>query len=121
MNPYTKALIERRALQLAKICEHILLHDDSADEIAAAGFRWGYLITRKPKRYLEEFRHGNLLIDPHALKNAFWHHQEYVEGASRLMTEEEQILSEFNNEATAWMNNHPRTINLVPTASTHSF
>lgn len=112
MDSYTKALIERRALQLAKACEQALLQED-ADDIAAAGFRWGYLILRKPKRYLEEFRHGTLLIDPDALRDAFWFNQEVVEGPAGLMPEEELILKEFNDEATAWMKSNQKVISLV--------
>ncbi|MBX2989138.1 MAG: hypothetical protein KF802_14705 [Bdellovibrionaceae bacterium] len=114
MDSYTKALIERRALQLAKVCERLLLEQE-ADDIAAAGFRWGYLILRKPKRYLEEFRHGTLLIDPDALRDSFWFNQEVIEGPAGLMPEEELILKEFNDEATAWMKNNSKVISLVRT------
>lgn len=114
MDSYTKALIERRALQLAKACEQVLLEEE-ADNIAAAGFRWGYLVLRKQKAYLREFRHGTLLIDPQALMDAFWFNQEGVEGPAGLMPEEELILKEFNDEATAWMKNNQKVISLVRT------
>lgn len=117
MEDYTKRLIERRALQLAKVCEHVMLDEDLTDEITAAGFRWGYLILRKPKRYLEEFRHGTLLIDQYALKNAFWNFHENTEGPEGMMPEEEMILEEFNEEALKWMKDHPRTLKIAPVQS----
>lgn len=121
MDDYIKRLIERRALQLAKICEHILLNEDSSDEVAAAGFRWGYLILRKPRRYLEEFKHGSLLIDPQALQRAFWFNQEAIEGLEGMMTEEELVLEEFNNEALTWMKENSRTAEVVPLDETATF
>lgn len=118
MDLHTRRLIERRALQLARICERILLSaNDSADEIAVNGFKWGFLILRKPKRYLEEFKHGSLLIDPQALQGAFWYHQDQIEGHEGMMAEEEMILSELNEEASVWMKENPRTISLVPDQS----
>lgn len=117
MDIYIKSLIERRAFQLAKICEHVLLNEDSTDELAAAGFRWGYLILRKPKRYLEEFKQGSLLIDPQALQRAFWRYQEHIEGHEGMTAEEDLILEEFNDEALLWMKENPRILEVVPTES----
>lgn len=118
MDLYIRRLIERRAAQLARICEQILLSEsDSADEVAVNGFKWVFLILRKPKRYLEEFKHGSLLIDAQALQRAFWYNQDQMEGCEGMMAEEEMILSELNEEASAWMKENPRTISLVPDQS----
>jgi hypothetical protein len=111
MDTNTKALIERRALQLAKKCEPVLLNEDDTDEIAGAGFRWSYLILRKPKRYLENFRYGNLMIDPTLLNDAFWQYQ--VEGPTGLLFEEKEILREHNEASLTWMNHNQSKICIV--------
>ncbi|QDK37195.1 hypothetical protein [Bdellovibrio sp. NC01] len=115
MDLYTRRLIERRALQLTRICEDFLLHkEDQSDDVIVNGFKWGFLILRKPKRYLEEFKHGSLLIDPHLLQRAFLRHQDQIDGHEGMMEEEKLILEEFSEEASEWMAINPRTISLVP-------
>jgi hypothetical protein len=113
MDSYTKNLIEKRALQLAKICEHVLLNEDDTCELAGTGFRSAYLILRKPKKYLENFRYGALMIDPYLLQESFWLHQEHIEGPSGLMPEEKMILQEHNEASSAWMKNNPAVIGIA--------
>ncbi len=113
MDTYTKSLIERRALQLAKICEHILLNDNEADDFAGAGFRWGYLILRRPHKYLSNFKDGDLRIDPNTLNEAFWYFDEHIEGPNGLMPEEQLILVNHNEESTNWMRTQSNVITLA--------
>lgn len=106
-------LIQRRALLLAKICEDILLNENSSCDLAGVGFRWGYLILRRPKMYLQQFQHGALMIDPHLLQEVFWFYQEHIEGPSGLMPEEKIILEEHNTASSAWMKSNPAVISIA--------
>jgi hypothetical protein len=115
MNSYTKNLIEKRALQLAKICEQVLLNEDDTCDVAGAGFRWAYLILRKPKCYLANFRHGTLMIDPALLQDAFWFYQEMIEGPVGLMEEERMVLKEHNYACSEWVMQNPVGVSLVKT------
>jgi hypothetical protein len=121
MDTYTKALIERRALQLAKLCEYTLLNKDETDELAGVGFRWGYLILRKPKRYLENFRHGTLMIDPALLQDAFWFYQDQIEGCSGLLPVEREILQDHNGECSMWMKQNSVGIGLVSAGGVYDY
>ena len=113
----TKELIEKRAMQIAKACEYVLLHQDETDEAAGAGFRWGYLVLRRPRKYLEYFRDGDLRIDPNLLNEAFWHHGDNIDGPSSLLKEEFALLEEHNREATMYMKQQSNVISLVKTSS----
>lgn len=106
-------LIERRARALARECQRILNYQDEADEIAAAGFRWAFLLLRRPKKYLEEFHHSDLRIDQSLLEEALWLHGDAVPGPRSLLPEELTILSEHNSEATMFMRQRSNTISLV--------
>lgn len=120
METYKKTLIERRALQLAKICERILLNDNSADELAAMGFKWAYLILRRPHKFLNNFKDGDLRIDPHLLNECFWYFDEHIEGPNGLMVEEKIILQQHNEEAANWMRSQSNVITLNSSEYSHS-
>lgn len=113
MDSFIKDLIEKRARAIGRACEHILNYQNESDEIAGVGFRWAYLILRKPKKYLEAFRAGDLRIDPNQLNECYWLHQECVPGACTLLPEELEILRLHNNESTQWMQSNSQIISLT--------
>ncbi len=115
MEQQTKDLIERRAHALARICERILNFEDETDEVAGAGFRWAYLILRRPRKYLEAFQAGDLRIDPSLLTDAIWHFQEQLPGPNGLLPEEREILKQHNDESARWMQSRPGVISLTKT------
>ena len=106
-------LIEQRARTIGRICERILNFHDETDEVASMGFRWSYLILRRPKRYLEAFQTSDLRIDQSLLEDALWTHGDEVPGPNGLLAEELAILNEHNNEAAAFMRSHSNTISLL--------
>ncbi len=105
MSPQLKELIENRAQALGHVTQEILLNDE-ANEIAGVGFRWAYLILRRPRKYLEAFRHGELRIDPDLLDDAFNFFSGHVPGAAGLMAAEHAILEDHNQECSNLMNHY---------------
>ena len=103
MDLHTKKLIEERARALARCCQHILNYENEACEISGVGFRWGYLLLRRPKSFLEAFKAGDLRINHILLQDAFWLHQESIPGSPGLMPEELVVLKKHNEEATQFM------------------
>jgi hypothetical protein len=113
MDHYTRTLIEKRAKALGSICERILNFENEADEIAGTGFRWAYLLLRRPKKYLEAFYTGELRIDPSLLNDAMWTYQEELPGPNGMLPEESQLLKEHNEEAARWVQSRSGVIPLV--------
>jgi len=113
MDSFTKDLIEKRAKALGYACERILNYHNESDEIAGVGFRWAYLILRKPKKYLEAFRSGDLRIDPIQLEECFWINQECISGTCVLLPAELEILKLHNEESAKWMRNSSNVISLT--------
>lgn len=113
MDSFKRETIENRARAIGRACEHILNYQNESDEIAGVGFRWAYLILRKPKRYLDTFRTGDLRIDESMLLEVFWLHQETIPGACTLLPEELEILKLHNEESTKWMQANQNIISLT--------
>jgi hypothetical protein len=113
MDQYTKDLIEKRAKALGRVCERILNFQDETDEVAGVGFRWAYLLLRRPKKYLAAFREGELRIDPSLLNDAIWTFQDELEGPNGLLPEEKAILAEHNHQATQWVQSRSGVIGLT--------
>lgn len=113
MDPFIIDLIEKRAKAIGSACQEILNYQNESDEIAGTGFRWAYLIIRKPKLYLEAFKHGDLRIDPSMLEEVFWLHQECLSGTCTLLPVEREILKVHNEESALWMRNGSNVISLT--------
>lgn len=113
MDTFTKELIERRAKAIGRACEQILNFQNECDEIAGVGFRYAYLILRKPKKYLEAFKEGDLRIDPTQLEECLWLHQESLPGACVLLPAERAILKLHNEESSKWMQANSNLISLT--------
>ena len=103
MDTFTKELIERRAKAIGRACEHVLNYQNECDEIAGVGFRYAYLILRKPKKYLEAFKEGDLRIDPTQLEECLWLNQEVLPGTCALLPAELELLRLHNEESSKWM------------------
>ena len=113
MDPFIKDLIEKRAKAIGRACEHILNYQNECDEIAGVGFRYAYLILRKPKKYLEAFKEGDLRIDPTQLSECLWLNQEIIPGTCALLPAELEILRLHNDESTKWMGSNSNVISLT--------
>ncbi len=113
MDPFIKDLIEKRAKAIGGACQEILNYHNEADEIAGVGFRWAYLIIRKPKLYLEAFKHGDLRINQTMLEECYWLHQEIFSGSCTLLPAEREILKLHNDESALFMRNNSNVISLT--------
>lgn len=112
MDSFKRELIENRARALGRVCEY-LLNQNECDEIAGVGFRWAYLILRKPKRYLETFKNSDLRIDLTQLEECFWINQEAIPGTCAILPEELEILKLHNSESLIWMQVNQNVISLT--------
>lgn len=110
-----KEQIQRRAQQIGKIAQNILLYEDETDESAANAFKFSYLLLRRPKKFLENFRDGDLRIDPQLLRDFIWQFQDDIDSPNGLLQEEHEILRHHNEEASAFMGNNSKVISLVRT------
>jgi hypothetical protein len=113
MDSFKRETIENRARAIGRACEYILNYQNESDEIAGVGFRWAYLILRKPKRYLDTFHSGDLRIDQTMLEECFWLHQETLPGTCAILPEEIEILRLHNNESVKWMQENQNVISLT--------
>ena len=113
MDPFIKDLVEKRAKAIGRACEHILNYQNESDELAGVGFRWAYLVLRKPKKFLEAFRNGDLRIDPSQLEECFWLNQECLSGTCALLPAELEILKLHNDESAKWMSSNSNVISLT--------
>lgn len=113
MDTFTKELVERRAKVIGRACEHVLNYQNECDEIAGVGFRYAYLILRKPKKYLEAFKEGELRIEPSQLEECFWLNQEALPGTCALLPAEIEILTLHNAESSKWMQANSNLISLT--------
>lgn len=116
-----KEQIQRRAQQIGKLAQNILLHEDDTDECAANAFKWAYLILRRPRKFLENFKEGDcdLRVDPHLLRDFVWQFQDEIDPPNGLLPAERDILEEHNREAAAYMNKGSKIISLVRTENNY--
>lgn len=105
--------IQRRAQQIGKISQNQLLYENEENECTTNAFKWAYLILYRPKRYLQNFKEGDLRIDPQLLEEFIWQFQDEIDPPNGLTLEERALLDEHNREAMAYIRDTSKVISLV--------
>ena len=103
MHITSKELINRRALGLFAIIRNQLNFQYEIDTTIGSTIKWCYLIIYGPRKYLDQFKEGDLLIDGSDVHNVFIDNSEHIIGKSGLLLEELEVLERHNQESRAYV------------------
>jgi 7-cyano-7-deazaguanine synthase in queuosine biosynthesis len=73
-----------------------------------AAFKYGWLVLRGPKAFLERFGAGALEIERAEVVDFAWTLRHELAGGSELTEEEIEIIDQHNAEASAYVQSSPR-------------
>lgn len=95
--------IRERAISLFPIIRDQLNSQYEIDHALGNCFKYLYLITYGPKRYLREFEHGSLDINPSDVQDVFFDYAEYIPGEYGLQDFERSIIDRHNFEVKKYL------------------
>lgn len=93
-----RLLIEKRARQILRISEGLLMETDSSDYEGGMAFRYAYLILRRPARYARMFGTSELSIDADAVNDFIWIHAGDIDGPRELSELEAATIRHHNEQ-----------------------
>lgn len=108
MDNNTKLRIQERARLIAERAISILQDEDPDDTTAVAAFKYGWLVLRGPKAFLERFGAGALEIERAEVVDFAWTLRHELAGEPELTPTELEIIDEHNAEAEAYVRSSPR-------------
>jgi hypothetical protein len=108
MDNNTKVRIQERARMIAERAISILQDEDPDDTTALAAFKYGWLVLRGPKAFLERFGAGALEIERAEVVDFAWMLRHELPGGPEFTLAELEIIDEHNLEAAAYVQSSPR-------------
>lgn len=115
MNPKIKTLIAARAVALAPVAVDVL-REHPEDEIYSACFRYVWLVTKRPKSFMQRFYpQGDLRIDIDCLAEAFWQSRHLLPGPQEMLDEEIAVVEHHNREVAVFLSKQ-RSSNVIALA-----
>lgn len=113
MTKEVKRLILSRAERILPYLADFLSHENSACHLKGSAYRFGYLLVRGPREYLQAFQHGELHIDAEAVEEVYWELRGEMPGPHGLMPDERIILRDHRVAVDEHLSRHQRPGSVV--------